>query len=255
MTGGLQPRMAAVRGAIGFLSLLPVGHDESAFQAFQLSPWTFPLVGYLLGVVFALPFVLPSSVPVVVIAAIFLVIVVLATGVNHFDGLADLGDAWAVHGGREDRVSAMKDTTLGVGGALALIVALVVLALAAFGYALASVLIVGVVVAVEVGAKLGLAMLACLGEARHEGLGSALTAENGLGDLILPILLALPATALSWPLPAAGAALFGAVIGALAVWSWARARLGGVSGDVFGAANEIARLTGLHVGLAVWFLT
>ena len=31
-------------------------------------------------------------------------------------------------------------------------------------------------------------------------------------------------------------------------------RLGGVTGDVFGAANEIGRLAGLHAGVIVWTL-
>ncbi len=33
---------------------------------------------------------------------------------------------------------------------------------------------------------------------------------------------------------------------------WARARLDGVTGDVIGAANELARVAALHTGLVAW---
>jgi adenosylcobinamide-GDP ribazoletransferase len=261
-----------LRGAVGFLTRLPVGHDDAAWEAFRRAPGAFPPVGYLVGALVALPLLAPVLAPVA--AAGFLAAVYLLTGANHADGLADLGDAAATHGTADERVAAMKDTDVGVGAALSL--AVVVAALGLAGLALARVAggepsavgtvggdsalarapggrpglaVAGVVIAAEVGAKLGMAALACLGTARHDGLGARLTANNRPRDLLVPALAAAPAAVLTWPRPGAGAALAAALVTALVVQSWADARLGGVSGDVFGAANELARVVGLHVGV------
>jgi adenosylcobinamide-GDP ribazoletransferase len=50
-------------------------------------------------------------------------------------------------------------------------------------------------------------------------------------------------------------ALLAAVATALAVERWANAHLGGVSGDVLGATNELARLAALHLGVIAWTLS
>jgi adenosylcobinamide-GDP ribazoletransferase len=109
---------------------------------------------------------------------------------------------------------------------------------------------VSVVVAAEVGAKVGMAALACLGRPAFEGLGSAFT-DNAPRAVVGPALVATPVVLLGRP---ATAALTGAVAVSLALLGWSRTNLGGVNGDVFGAANELARLAGLHLGVVAWTL-
>jgi len=243
--------LTALRGALGFLSRLPPGRTEDAWEAFRTSPTAFPLAGYVVGALVALPLLVPGPAPTV--ALLFVVGVYAATGINHVDGVADLGDATAVHGGAAERRDVMKDTVVGTGGALA--VALVVLGLGTAGAALAGLPARAALVAVtaEVGAKLGMATLVCLGSAPHEGLGSALTANADARSLVPAAVVALPAVALAWPLLVPGAAaLTAAVLSSLAVFAWARANLGGVSGDVIGATNEVARVAALHAGVVAW---
>ncbi|MFC6836818.1 adenosylcobinamide-GDP ribazoletransferase [Halomarina ordinaria] len=249
--------LTALRGALGFLSRLPVGRDRRAWEAFRTTPVAFVLAAYPLGALVALPVALAAALPAPapVVAFVLLVALVLVTGVNHADGVADLGDAASVHGSPADRRAVLKDTTVGVGAVLAL--ALVVAGLALAGLALAGLpplALFGLVVAGEVGAKLALACVACLGEAPHDGLGAAVTSRADASQLPGPTLAALPALALTGPSPAALGALAGGLAGGLAVLWWARRALGGVNGDVFGAANEVGRVCALHLGVVLWTL-
>lgn len=245
--------LTAVRGALGFLTRLPVGHSETAWDAFRQTPIAFPLAAYPIGALIALPIGLPIPDPV--IAFFLLIDVILLTGVNHADGLADLGDAAVVHDDRERRRAVMKDTTVGVGAVLALGSVLVGLALAGVALAaLPSLIAVGIVVASEVGAKLGMTAVACLGTATHEGLGSAFTG-HGPQKLVAPAVAVLPAFALTGrSLSGFIAVLVGGCTG-LGMVLLARRALGGVSGDVFGATNEIGRVLALHAGVIAWTLS
>lgn len=242
--------LTALRGGVGFLSRLPVGQDADAWAAFRTTPAVFPLVGYLLGVLAALPLLVP--VPQTTRALLFVAWLYLVTGITHLDGVTDLGDALVVHGDADRRREVMTDTTVGVGGTLALVVVVAGLALGALSLDMGPIRVAGLVVATEVGAKLGMAAVACVGTATHEGLGSALTEGARPADFAVPLLAALPAVALTWPTPVAAGALAGTLLGTVAVVAVARRLLGGVSGDVFGATNEVARVVGLHAGVIVW---
>ncbi|QLH79950.1 adenosylcobinamide-GDP ribazoletransferase [Halosimplex rubrum] len=245
----------AIRGALGFLSRLPVGRDERAWEAFRTAPWTLPVAGYLLGGLAAVPVAVGvlAPVPAVTVALAYVLAVVALTGINHFDGVADLGDAAVVHGDAERRREVMGDTALGVGGTLALAVVVTGLALAGAGLAALPVAAaVGLVVAAEVAAKAAMATLVALGSAAHDGFGAAVADETPPRGLVAPLVLAAPAVALTLPSLAAVAALSSGVGVALALLWWARDRLDGVTGDVIGGANELARVAALHAGLVAW---
>jgi adenosylcobinamide-GDP ribazoletransferase len=87
-----------------------------------------------------------------------------------------------------------------------------------------------------------LAVLVLLPYVRHEGLGQAAKGP-GRRDLVLGALLAAPVLLLDWPhaLVAAG----GAAVAAAAVATLARSRIGGATGDVYGATCEMAQLLAL----------
>ncbi|MDS0260611.1 adenosylcobinamide-GDP ribazoletransferase [Haloarcula sp. S1CR25-12] len=243
----------ALRGSLGFLSRLPVGGGEAAWAAFTATPAAFPLAGYVVGGLVALPFLAAGSLPGPVVAAAYLASVVAVTGVNHADGLADLGDAAAVHGGPAERREVMRDTTVGVGAVLALGTGLLGLAFGALAVAaLPAAVAVAVVVASEVGAKLAMAALACLGSPSHEGFGATMLDGNGPLDLIVALAAALPVAVVVVPVTAV--AVVAALAVAVLVRRWARHRLGGVGGDVFGATNELARVVALHSAVAAWHL-
>ncbi|MYL17649.1 adenosylcobinamide-GDP ribazoletransferase [Halorubrum distributum] len=271
--------VAALRGALGFLSRIPVGGGEGDWEAFRRTPAAIPAVGYPIGALLALPVaaatLLPVRVPSLTVGVAFAAWVSLVTGITHLDGVADLGDAAVVHGDADRRREVMKDSALGVGGTLALALAVVGLVTAATVLAdvarLSLVDAIVIVVAAEVAAKGATATLVCVGEAPHEGLGSALTEPSGPRALVGVALATAPVLLLGWPAVRPGSVasvavqpgsvvpiavvLTAAGVAAALVFAWARSRLGGVSGDVLGATNELARVVGLHAGVIAWTLS
>lgn len=242
--------LTALRGGVGFLSRIPVGQDSGAWDAFRRRPATFPVVGYGIGLLIAIPLTLP--VPPWSAAVAFTAGIYVVTGINHLDGLGDLGDALAVHDDAETRRDVMADTQMGVGAILLLGVVLIGLFAAGVSLHRLPLRALALVVSAEVGAKLAMAGMVCFGSASHTGLGSALTAEASPRMFALPVLIALPAAALTWPSPAGIVSLATALIVGALVGRWSETSLGGVNGDVMGAVNELSRLLALHVGVIVW---
>ncbi len=213
------------------------------------------IVGYLIGTLAGTVFFLPLQ-PTTVVAA-YLVVLYGLTGLTHADGLADLGDALAVHGDSGRRREVLKDSASGVGGMLLLGLTLIVLTLGALAFAgIDPMTALRVVIAAEVGAKLGMVVVVCYGRSAHEGLGSQLVDRLDSTHVPAALIAAVPAVALA-PTGTVhalvGAALAGPLVGVFTL-TWAHGRLGGVNGDVIGATNEIGRAVGLHLGVSLWIL-
>jgi adenosylcobinamide-GDP ribazoletransferase len=244
--------LRAVRGAVAFLTTLPVGQSESAWEAFAARPAAMVAVGYVLGALVSLPLLLPLPAPIAGFG--FVLAIGVFAGINNVDGLLDVADGVATHGDPAEARAAMKDSAIGVGAVLAL--GILLLGLFAVGITLAGApsRALLVVVASEVGAKLAMVGVVARGTATHEGLGSALSTSAGPWTLPLGLLLALPAAILTLPHPAAAIAVAVGAGTGLVVERWARGRLGGINGDVLGATNEVARLAALLAGVIAWTL-
>jgi len=247
--------LVAIRGAVAFLTRLPVGGGQAGWEAFRQRPYTMVLVGYLVGTLAGAAFFLPLQ-PTTVVAA-YLVVLYAISGLTHADGLADLGDALAVHGDSERRREVLKDSSTGVGGVLLLGVSLIVLTLGALAFAgVTPMTALRVAIAAEVGAKLGMVLVVCYGRSAHEGLGSQLVDRLDSTHMPAALLAAVPVLLLAptGSMPAlAGALAAGPLVGVVTL-TWAHSRLGGVNGDVLGATNEIGRAVGLHLGVSLWIL-
>lgn len=242
--------MRSLRVAFAFLTRLPVGRsgDDAALPSALAF---FPLVGFALGGVLAGAAWLLAPLGQPLVAAVVLVALhALATGGLHLDGVSDWFDA--VGGGRGDRqrmLDIMRDPHAGAHGVAAL--CLVLLAkFALFGALLASSTTMAPWIAMPAAARTAVVpLVAFLPVARADGL--ARTAGSGASAWAVIASVAwmgLAAVAFGvWPL---GVALAAAVLVALAVGLWARARLGGVTGDVHGAAIELSEIAFAFAWLA-----
>jgi adenosylcobinamide-GDP ribazoletransferase len=202
----------------------------------------FPWVGALLGLAFTGVWLGFSRVlPTPAAAALLVCFTVLITGGLHLDGLADTVDGLGGGKDPEERRRIMKDSRVGAFGVLSLILVLLVkfaffLAAGEKGWRYEFILF-------PILSRWGMVFLAYLSDyARPEGgLGQAMTTgvslKTTVGAGVSALLLAVLVLGLKGLILWAGA---GAVIYLLSLYF--RQALGGVTGDVLGAANEIVEV-------------
>ena len=186
-------------------------------------------------------------------AALILAAWAAITGMLHLDGWADCCDALVAPLSRERRLEVMKDPRLGSFGGAGLILLLLV-KLAAVAEALAPAAdrplaaMLPLLVAPVLGRWAVVIAAAAFPLARPDGMGASFRRGLGRREVVLATLTAAVACAmLGWRGPVlwavAGLTLLG--MGRLAT-----ARLGGLSGDVYGAIVELTEtITLVAVGL------
>jgi len=164
----------------------------------------------------------------------------LVTRGLHLDGLADTADGLTAAYDRDRALDVMRRGDTGPAGAAAVMLVLLVQA-AALAQALDRHGPAAVAVAVVVGrSALLLGCLRGVPPARPEGLGATVSGVVPRTGAVL--VLAAVAAAAGWAVsgPAGPVAVAAAVVAVAALLARAVARLGGITGDVLGAAVETA---------------
>jgi adenosylcobinamide-GDP ribazoletransferase len=179
-------------------------------------------------------------------------VLLLITGLHHTDGLLDFGDGVMAHGTAEHKIEVMHDQLTGAGG-LCLGVMTILLSALAIGQ-LEIGLIIGAIIAVEASAKLAMVVMAWAGKSAHQGMNSPfLEAMHGSKGNLRLIVALVVSFAVALPLlRLAGAfVILASVITSFVMVAIAHRQFNGVTGDVFGATNEITRMVCVIVLLAV----
>jgi adenosylcobinamide-GDP ribazoletransferase len=238
--------------AAAFLTRVPIPIVATRADVSAATRW-FPLVGGILGGTAALLASLMHdllAVPPTVTAVLLVGLGAWVTGAIHLDGLADTADGFGGGRTREDVLRIMRDPVIGSFGATALLI--VVIAKAA---AVAALLERGaaapfLVIAPATSRWTISVLAASLRYARAEGgLGEAAT------DQRLPALLV--STTLTAAISLAAAGVHGLFVWgpALLTTAWmgraAKRRIGGVTGDVFGANVELTETVVLLFGVVL----
>lgn len=243
-----RPLWSGLPRAITLLTIVPIpaaGSDGLGGAA----GW-FPLVGAAVGALAGGVRVgagqLLGRTPATALAMIALVVV---SGALHQDGLADTADGLGAHGDRDRRLQIMRDSAIGVYGALALIAwaLLMTTTLASLPAAHA---LIALTAACTLARWAALLHATATPPARTDGLGAALHVSRiALGAAT--ITSALLTFALCGASP--GAIAFGTVL-LVAVLSviFVRRTLGGRTGDTLGATIAIAEAAVCVALLALW---
>jgi adenosylcobinamide-GDP ribazoletransferase len=206
--------------------------------------WAFPLIGAFLGLLAGLfGIVAFHFLPGILAGALVLALLLWMTGLHHTDGLLDFGDGVMAHGTSEHKIEVMHDQLTGAGGLSLGILTMLITALAV-GQLNARFILPSIII-VELCAKLSMVVAAWAGKSVHQGMNSPfLEAMHGQGGnirltaaLIISFVLGLVL------LQFAGIIIvITAVVTGLVMVTVAHKHFRGITGDVFGATNELTRL-------------
>jgi adenosylcobinamide-GDP ribazoletransferase len=230
--------------AARYLTIVPFpGRVRTSAGALgRAAPW-FPVIGLGIGVILtATDRVARVFFPLLLAGLITVTVWKLLTGGLHLDGLADCLDGL---GGRdaEHRLAIMRDSRIGAFGALGLIL-LLLLEIAAITEMPSSLRARALLVMPTVARATPPVLARLFRPARHDGQGAAFGA--GVGALAAPIALSIALVVAIAALRVLGLAVFAISVSSALVATWFfAARVSGITGDVLGAAIEIAELAGL----------
>ncbi len=227
--------------AMGLLTRFPVIVDtEKAVARGASAAWAFPIVGMVLGVWLAAVTALltGAGVPLGITAALVVAVSVVSTVAMHEDGLSDTADGFWGGWDKARRLAIMKDSHIGVYGVCAIALSLLIRWLAfatiisAGNHWMAFIAVGGISRAAMV------VVMAMLPHARDSGLSrnvgrpptNTAWVTVGIG-LIIAAACGFPALIVT--------GLFATAI----VMTIARAKIGGQTGDVLGATQQVVEIT------------
>jgi adenosylcobinamide-GDP ribazoletransferase len=247
----IEDGVGDLTASLGFLTRLPMARKTPAGGAdIGRAAWAFPIAGIVVGMIGAIVYVFACKLGFTAwpSATLSIVATLAVTGCLHEDGLADTADGFGGGATRERKLDIMRDSQIGTYGVCALIASILIRA-----GALASLgdpkLVAMALIAAHGAARATLpAFMALLPPARGDGLSHAAgqppqdraMVAGGLGILILVLFLGLTPGILALIL----------LVGAIALMVWLSMRqIGGQTGDVIGALEQVGEIIVLLVAL------
>ena len=240
--------MRSFLAAVQLLTVAPVRARFTAEERTRSLAF-FPLVGALLGLLLAgAGWALARGLPDAATSALVVALMLLLTGGLHLDGLADTCDGLGARGPVEERWRVMSDSRVG-GYAVMGAVSVLLLKYAALSASPDDVRAAALIVA-PVAGRWAMAFAATVYPyAKPSGLGHSFAAGAGKGALGIATVVALAACLLTAPVEGAAAAGCALVV----VWGlgyFLSRRFAGLTGDNYGAINEVVEVAVFVVMLA-----
>jgi adenosylcobinamide-GDP ribazoletransferase len=178
--------------------------------------------------------------PAAVGSALLLVVLVLLTGANHLDGFIDTCDGMAAGRSPQERLDIMCDSRVGgfgvVGACCLLLVKYVSLLFLPGAYRMAGLLLMPVL-----GRWAMVYAIFAYPSARKTGMGQTFKEQTDRWKMIIATLIAIAISVALMKLW--GLALMAAIwLSVLVLASFLKGRLGGLTGDTYGALNEVVEV-------------
>jgi adenosylcobinamide-GDP ribazoletransferase len=242
-----------LKNLFAFLTILPVGMDIDYLKDSAKYMPIFPLVGAFIGLIAALfSFLLLKILPELIVAMLTLGLILLITGLHHTDGLLDFGDGIMVQGSPEKKIRVMHDQRMGAGG---FTMGFITILTTAFCIAsLNTDIIIPSLIISEASAKLSMVVGVWLGKPAHEGMTIPFIESMQGKYRGMRLLIALLTTFLvaAYLLGIGGSIMVvSSIMISLVLVRMSNRHFKGITGDVLGAMNEIARMVSLITILAV----
>lgn len=237
-------------GIIAFLTILPVWRSSQHFEVENISKnmFLFPLVGLVIGFL-TIPIVLASTYFFNQYIAAFIITIFLTilTGIHHTDALGDFADGIMAKGNKEKKYKVMHDPTIGSAGVVAISAYMLGMTLAISSISGIDRLLIAIIVS-EIVAKYVMVLQAFSSDSAWEGYSSQFTKKMKSKKKIIVgtaitifLVLVISHSYISMGIQM----LVLGIICCFIIIYISNRNLGGTSGDVMGATNEIVRLVSL----------
>jgi adenosylcobinamide-GDP ribazoletransferase len=233
--------------AFQFLTAIPLPlRQEASPQELGRSVGYFPVVGLCLGaVLLGLDRLLGLELPSVTVDVLLVIALALLTGALHLDGLVDTCDAIAGRRTLEERWRVMRDSRAGSFGAIG-VCCLLLLKYASLsgvpeGSRFAALLLM------PVAGRWAMAYaLFAYPYARSDGLGRVFKEHSGWRSFLMATAVAV-AVAIGFARLCGVVTLLAVWVGVVAMAAYLRRKFAGLTGDTYGAINEVTEVLVLIV--------
>lgn len=242
--------------ALSFLTTIPAKQISYIPGGLGKSAALFPTIGLLIGAILIAIIGITSIVfPAIFVALFTLLAWVLLTGGLHLDGLADCCDGLFGATPAEKRLEILKDPRTGSFAVIGLVLALGFKATAIFViFSNASFQLPWLpFVLAPVLARFLILPVALQPQARPGGMGADFASTISVTILVIASILPLLLMIIGWDQPLQILSGIGLALSGTAIWIYlARTRIGGVTGDVYGAVIETAEIA-ILIGFTLIF--
>lgn len=240
----------SIQAIISFLTIIPVPKSsivdiDSIANKMHFFPLAGAMIGSLIGgLAYGISFYLQPPLIGFFITGAFVII----TGVQHTDALADFADGLMAKGSKDIKYKAMHDPAVGSAGVSSIILYIMgmIISISSFHHGIR---LFTSIVAAEVIAKYVMVLQSYRGLSAWEGFSSPFTrAMKDRRKMLSATAVTLPIVYFFGGGYYAGPISLGVAVAiATIIRHVSNKTLGGLSGDVIGASNELARLSSLIV--------
>jgi adenosylcobinamide-GDP ribazoletransferase len=245
-------RFADLGVALAFCTRLPLALAEPIENGdVARAAWALPLAGVMVGACGALAYgaAFAAGLAAPAAAVLALAVTVAMTGCLHEDGLADTADGFGGGRDREHKLAIMRDSRIGTYGVCALTLSLMLRASALAAIAQPGAVALALIAAHAAGRAVLPACMRFIPPARSEGLSAAAGRPPALG-VAAALLLGVAALGFALGVWLAAAALALVAVAVLIMARLAVRQIGGQTGDVLGATEQLAEIAVLLAATA-----
>lgn len=233
---------------ISFLTIIPVPRSiNTDLSIVAKNMHMFPIIGALIGLIVGMfSFAISPYLTSYLVGLLVTIATLLITGMHHADALADFADGLMAKGGREVKRRIMSEPALGTAGTLSLIIYVVglIIAIATFN---SSLKLLFSFISAEIIAKYVMVIIAAKSTPAWEGFSSPFTIAMKDKSKIAFATIFTVASIIILTGFMGLIAIAVALILALIIRNVSYRSFGGITGDAFGASNEIARLSSIII--------
>ena len=226
--------------ALQFLTVFPtpLRHEDTAKTAGQSLPY-FPLVGLVLGgILFGLHYGLSLVLPSVIVPVLLIIALIIMTGAQNIDGFIDTCDGVFAGKSKKERLAIMSDTKVGAFGIVGVLLLLLLKYTSLFSV---SAILPALLLMTTLSRWTMVSMIFTFPYAKKSGMG--LPFKQGATWQRLSIATVITLIVAVILLKLWGLALMAVLwLIAFGIASYFRSRLGGLTGDNYGAINELSEV-------------